>query len=370
MASRPHSTQELFERHAISTLDRMKSSDWTHADILWQWLENAGQPTATRILAHAITLCAKRGEVPPTEVGDVAIRLLVGDRSRFRVRDPARFNAAKSYVAQHPLASLREVASFAGVNHTSVRDWRKRNFDLKRNDHKARIIFARYIKYCGRFGSPFGIKTESGNLLHFFAFLPLIENALSQGRPISEADVRAHRTYKRQLARVSKYVVAHAIRFCARRRKVPPEELAKAAHRLLVRGKPRFRARDKEKLIKAASILAKRPQTSLREVGRVVGVDHTTVKMWLTQERFKKELEERQQRRAVLLYLKYCKCFGSPFATADFPKPRKVDLVTIALLLERALAEGRPISDAAALVVALQAYGVESTVRYQTPLDT
>jgi hypothetical protein len=71
-------------------------------------------------------------------------------------------------------------------------------------------------------------------------------------------------------------------------------------------------------------------------------------------ERFKKELEERQQRRAVLLYIKYCKRFGSPFATADFPKPRKVDLLSIAPLLEKALAEGCPISDAAALVAALR----------------
>jgi hypothetical protein len=354
MATWPHSAQELFERHAIFTLDQMKTSDWTRANILWQGLEKAGQPAAMRILAHAITLCAERGEVPPTDVGDVAIWLLVGDRPRFRVHDPARFNAAKSYAAQHPLASLREIADFAGVHFTSIRDWKKQKFVLERNDRKARNILARYIKYCGRFGSPFGIKTESGNPFHFFAFLPLIENALSQGRPISEDEIRAHRIYTRQSALVSKYVVAHAIRFCARRRKVLPEELAKAARRLLVRGKPRFRARDKKKLIKAASTLARRPQTSLREVGKIVGVDHTTVKIWLTQERFKKELEERQQRRAVLLYIKYCKRFGSPFATADFPKPRKVDLLSIAPLLEKALAEGCPISDAAALVAALR----------------
>jgi hypothetical protein len=120
----------------------------------------------------------------------------------------------------------------------------------------------------------------------------------------------------------------------------------------MVQGQPRFRARDEGKLIKAAVILTKRPQASLREIGKAVGVHYTTVKLWLNQDRFLKQVEERRQRRAVILYRRYCKRFGPPFATADFPKPRKVDLASISPLLERALAEGQPISVADALAAA------------------
>jgi hypothetical protein len=349
-----HDEDELFERHAKSALRDMKTSDWKHADVLWQGLQIVPLATTKRIIAHAILICAQRGESPPVELGDVAIWLLVGERSRFRVHDPTGFNAAKSYAVRNPRASLREIAEFAGVHYTSVRDWKKKNFVVARNDLPARIVLATYIKYCSRFGSPFGIKSELGKDFLFFAYFPLIKDALSQRRPISEAEARAQHTFKQPSAWARRYIVGHAIRFCAKRRKALPMELAKTARRLLVRGKPRYRARDPQKLIKAASILASQPQASLRDIGRAVGVDHTAVRLWVKQDRFKKELEEQRQRRAVSLYREYCRRFGSPFASGDFPKPIKVDLVSIAPMIEKALVEGRAISDEAAFAAAVQ----------------
>jgi hypothetical protein len=348
-----HDEDELFERHAKSALQDMKTSDWKYADILWQGLQVVSLATTKRIIAHAVFLCAERGDVPPPEVGAAAIRLLVGERSRFPTHDANKFDAAKSYAARRPKASLREIANFAGVHFTSIREWKRQDFILERNDRNARTILASYLKYCTRFSSPFGLKTISNKHLNFFAFIPLIENALSELQPIGDVDARAVRLRKLS-AWEKKYIVAHAIGFCAKRRKAPPLELARAARALLVRDQPRFRARDEGKLIKAALILASRPQASLREVGNAVGVHHTTVKLWLTQDRFKKAVEERQHRRAVVLYRKYSERFGSPFATGDFPKPRKVDLTRIARLLERALADGQPISDAASLAAAFE----------------
>jgi hypothetical protein len=345
---------ELFERHAKSTLLYMKVGDWRHAEILWQGLQITSLATTKRIIAHALLVCAQRGEAPPVEVGDIVVRLLIGERSRFSVQDPTRFNAAKSYAAQNPGASLREIADFVGAHYTSVRDWKKKDFVVRRKDLAARTVLASYIKYCNRFGSPFGLKSEMGKDYPFFFFYPLIRNSLSQGRPISEADAHGYRTYKAPSAGARKYIVAHAIRFCCRRRKALPIELAKTAHRLLVRGNARYRARSPQKLRKAASILARQPQASLRGVGEVVGVDHTTVRLWLKQDRFKKELEELRQRRAVSLYREYCKRFGSPFASVDFPTPTKVDLVRILPLLEAALAQGHPISSEAALVAVIR----------------
>jgi hypothetical protein len=164
-----HDEDELFERHAKTVLRDQKTSDWKYADILWQGLQIVSLATAKRIIAHAIFLCAQRGEAPPSKAGDAAVWLLVGERSRFRVHDPVKFNAAKSYAELHPLASLREIADASGVHYTSIRDWKKQNFELERNDLGARTMLL----------TTYDIADGSGHLLvleigrgRSFAFLP------------------------------------------------------------------------------------------------------------------------------------------------------------------------------------------------------
>jgi hypothetical protein len=115
------------ERAAMQTIKAGPPASW--GPIMWRALDTLGTAASGRLLYAALQRCSEL-EQPPTAEMMVRLKrrlLPPGDRgSRDAPRDRDAMQKAAQFEAQHPMASLREIAKAAGVKSPNTVDaWRK-----------------------------------------------------------------------------------------------------------------------------------------------------------------------------------------------------------------------------------------------------
>jgi hypothetical protein len=183
-----HELDEFLEEFLLYHFDRIPVSEWNDSGELWISLKWADPATAKRIIAHALQICADRGEILPDRLAAAAISYLVRSRSRNRIQDREKLIKAATFQARYPKASLRQIAQAAGVDHTVVREWKKQ-FIYKMELVRQLTVHAEkaYKKYLNRFGSPFSAAgLPEPPAFGLTRLRSLIAKALYQGVPITD----------------------------------------------------------------------------------------------------------------------------------------------------------------------------------------
>ena len=144
-------------------------------------------------------------------------------------------------------------------------------------------------------------------------------------------------------------VIAHAFNIAVTRQQPIPARLAEKITACLTKSTSRNRIKNREGMKKAARFQAENPNASLRALGEAAGVHPTVIRKWKTQYAYKRALTTQLVYVARELYESYVKRFGSPFAAAGLPEPHPYGLAKIRGAIDKAMADGKPITDRAVL---------------------
>jgi hypothetical protein len=186
-----HEAEELFEEIFWYRINDESLAELNDDLIFWEFMKVADPSTAKRIIAHCLELCSSREEKLPTRLAQAAISLLVKPSARNRIHKRDQMIKAAAFQARHPLASLREIAKAADVNHTLVRQWQQQiTYKAELINQLVHYTKRVYAKYVTRFGSPFAaVGLPEPGALGLLRLSAKIKKALAQDTPITDLNI-------------------------------------------------------------------------------------------------------------------------------------------------------------------------------------